>query len=229
MVAAAARRRVLGGGLDRGLGARRCGPGRLQPLPHLVRHQAVVDALLRHQLGVAAALHHAAFVQHEDAVGVDHAGKPVRHDEHRPPAHEAAERVLDHRLVLGIDRGERLVQQQDRRIAQQRAGNGDALALPAREADAALADHRVVALRQPRNEGVRVGRPGRGLDLGVARVRLAEADVLRRGAVEEVGVLVDDAEARAQGRAVQRAQVLAAEQDAALLRVVEAHDQAQDR
>ena len=178
---------------------------------------------------MAPALHHAAFVQHEDAVGIDHAGEPVRHDEHRAPAHEACERVLNHRLVLGIDRGERLVQQQDRRIPQQRAGDGDALALPAREADAALTDHRIVGLRQAGDEAVRVGRPCGRFHLGVARVRLAEANVLRCRAVEEVGVLVDDAEARAQCSAVKRAQVLAAEQDSPALRVVEAHEQAQDR
>ena len=102
---------VLGGGLERGLRARRGGRRRLQPLAHLVRHQAVIDSPLRHQLGLVPALHHAAFVQHEDAIRVDHAGEAVRHDEHRPPAHEARERVLDHGLVLRIDRGKRLVEQ----------------------------------------------------------------------------------------------------------------------
>ena len=153
----------------------------------------------------------------------------MRHDEDRPSAHEAREGVLDHGLVLRIDRRERLVQQQDRRIPQERAGNGDALALAAGEADAALADDGVVALRQAGNETVGVGRPCGGFHFGVARVRLAEADVLRRRAVEQVRVLVDDAEARAERSAVERAQVLAAEQDASHLRVVEAHEQAQDR
>ena len=64
------------------------------------------------------------------------------------PAHQAVERLLDHRLVLGVDRRQRLVEHQDRRVAQQRAGDGDALALAARELDALLADHRAVALRQ---------------------------------------------------------------------------------
>ena len=153
----------------------------------------------------------------------------MRHDEDRAPAHEARERVLDHRLVLRIDRRQRLVQQQDRRVAQQRAGDGDALALAAGEADAALADHRVVALRQAGDEAVGVGRPRSGFHLGVARAGLAEADVLRRRAVEEIGVLVDHAEARPERGAVERAQVAAAEQDAPRLRVVEAHEQAQDR
>ena len=74
----------------------------------------------------------------------------------------------------------------------------------------------VVSLGQAGDEAVGVGRARRRLDLHVAGVRLAEADVLRRGAVEEVGVLVDDAEAGAERGAVQRAQVAAAEQDAVL-------------
>ena len=41
------------------------------------------------------------------------------------------------------------------------ARDGDALALAARQADAALADDRVVALRQPVDELVRLRRAGR--------------------------------------------------------------------
>ena len=68
------------------------------------------------------------------------------------PAHEPVERLLDQRLALRVHRRQRLVQHQDRRVAQQRAGDGDALALAAREPHAALADHRLVALRQARDE-----------------------------------------------------------------------------
>ena len=50
------------------------------------------------------------------------------------PRHQPIQRLLDHRLVLGIDRRQRFVQHQDRRVAQQRAGDGDALTLAARQA-----------------------------------------------------------------------------------------------
>jgi hypothetical protein len=51
----------------------------------------------------------------------------------------------------------RLVEQEQRRLAQHRARNGDALALAARERHAALANLRIVALRQALDElgGVR--------------------------------------------------------------------------
>ena len=51
---------------------------------------------------------------------------------------------------------------------EQRPGDGEALALAARQRRAALAEHRVVALRQRGDEVVGVGGAGRGLDLVAA-------------------------------------------------------------
>ena len=67
-------------------------------------------------------------------------------DESRAALHQPVERGLDDRLVLRVHRGERFVEDQDRRVAQQRAGDGDALALPAGELDAPFSDDRGVAL-----------------------------------------------------------------------------------
>ena len=55
---------------------------------------------------------------------------------------------LHQRLALGVERAGRLVEQQDRRVAQDGAGDGDALALAAGQRHAALAEQGVVALRQ---------------------------------------------------------------------------------
>jgi hypothetical protein len=60
------------------------------------------------------------------------------------------QRLLHQLLAFGVERRGRLVEQQDRRVAQDGAGDRDALALAARQHDAALADRRVVALRQLR-------------------------------------------------------------------------------
>ena len=49
----------------------------------------------------------------------------------RPP-HQLLQRCLNLVLALGIKRARRLVEQQHRRIAQQRPGDGDALALATR-------------------------------------------------------------------------------------------------
>ncbi len=49
-------------------------------------------------------------------------------------------------LRLGVHGGGAVVEDEHARVHQQRAGDGDALPLPAREANAALADDGVVAV-----------------------------------------------------------------------------------
>ena len=188
----------------------------------LLGHQAVIGAAARHQLGVAAGLGDAAFVDHQNAVGVDHAGQAVGEDQRGASPHQAVERLLDDRLVAGVDRRERLVEHQDRRVAQQRPGDGDALALAARQADAALADHRAVALGKALDEVAGVGGAHRGVDLLGRRVGLAEAQILLDRAVKQVGVLADHGEPASQVVEAERANVVAADADAPLLGVVEA-------
>ena len=56
--------------------------------------------------------------------------------------------LADQHLVLDIHGARGLVEDQDRRVAEHDACQRDALALAAREPISALADHRVVALRQ---------------------------------------------------------------------------------
>ena len=109
-------------------------------LSRLGRHQPRVGAARRMQLGMTAALHHAPALQHQDAVGADHARQAVREDQRRAALHQPVERLLDHGLVLGVDGGERLVEDQDRRVPQERARDREALALAAGEPRPALAD-----------------------------------------------------------------------------------------
>ena len=122
----------------------------------------------------------------------------------RAPLRQPVERLLDHRLVLGIDRGQRLVEDQDRRVAQQRPRDRQALPLAARQLDAALADDRLVALRQLPDELVRVGVARRRFELGLRRVGLAEPQILLDRAVEQIGVLVHDRDQPAQRLRVER-------------------------
>jgi hypothetical protein len=78
------------------------------------------------------------------------------------PAADPVEGVLDLLLGEGVERRGRLVEDEDRRALQDRAGDGDALLLAARELQAALAHGGVVALRQRRDEAVDL-REARGL------------------------------------------------------------------
>ena len=69
----------------------------------------------------------------DDAVGAPHGREPVRDDEHRAPLGDLAHVLLDDALALVIERARRLVEDQDARIGDQRARDGDALALAARQ------------------------------------------------------------------------------------------------
>ena len=152
----------------------------------------------------------------------------MRQDQRGAAGHQPIQRLLDDRLVLRIDRGQRLVQHQDRRVAQQRAGDGDALALAAGQARAALADHRLVAVRQRLDEVVRIGGAGGGDEVGLAGIGAAEAQVLLDRAVEQIGVLRHHRDQPAHRFRIERAQVLAADADRAALRIVQPQQQADD-
>ena len=147
---------------------------------------------------MASTLDHAPVVEHEDAIGADHAGEPVREDQRGAPAHQPIECFLDDGFAFRVDGRQRFVEHEDGRVAQQRACDRDALALTAGEPHAALADDGAVALGQPRDELVRVRRARRGLELRRRRVRLAHPQVVFDRAVEEIRVLAHDGDAPAQ-------------------------------
>ena len=84
-------------------------------------------------------------LKRHDAVGRTHRREPVRDDEDGAPFGDLLHVVLDDALALVVERARRLVENQDARIADERARYGDALALAAGKRRAALADDRVVA------------------------------------------------------------------------------------
>ena len=104
-------------------------------------------------------------------------------------AHHLAQAGADAGLGRRVDRGGRVVEDEDARVDREGARDRDPLPLPARERDAALADHRVVALRQPLDELVRLREPRDALDLRVRQLRQAERDVLAHRGGEEERVL----------------------------------------
>ena len=75
-------------------------------------------------------------------------------------------------------------------------GDGQPLPFAAGQLDAALADHRVVAVRQPRDEIVDVGGAAGGLQLRRRRARPGVHQVGADGVVEQVRVLRHHADLR---------------------------------
>ena len=95
------------------------------------------------------------------------------------PSHHLGQRVADLVLLGRVDRRRGVVEDQHPRVGEDRPGDGDALALAARQREAPLADHGVVALGQLVDELVGAGQPGRPLDPLLRRVGVGEGDVGR--------------------------------------------------
>src|SRR3979490_463971 len=101
---------------------------------------------------MGAVLDQAAALERDDAIRRPYGRKPVRDDQHRPSLGDLLHVALNDTLALIIEGARRLVEDQDGRVADQCAGNGDALALAARKGRAALADDRAIALGHLRDE-----------------------------------------------------------------------------
>ena len=146
----------------------------------------------------------------------------------RAPARKLAQRGEDFLFRAGIERAGRLVQQQDRRVLQERPGNRHALFLPARKLQSAFAHFGIEALRQHLDERQdRCTRRCRA-HFFLARAFAAISDVVADGVVEQHAVLRDDADGAAQGLLGDGGDILPVDQDAPGPRIVEAEQQPGD-
>ena len=78
-----------------------------------------------------SAFDNASMIENENLIGIGHRRQAVRNDERRAAGAQCVEGALDLGLRLGIERARRLIEDQDRRILQDGARDGDALALAA--------------------------------------------------------------------------------------------------
>ena len=109
-----------------------------------------------HQLLVIPLFHDLAAVEDEDPVHVPHRRQAVRHDDGGTTLQEVGDRILDQVFRDGVEARGGFVENQDRRIGEDGAGDRHALPLAAGEFDATLPDQRVVSCRKPADEIVRV-------------------------------------------------------------------------
>jgi len=78
-----------------------------------------------------AALDNATVFHDDDPIGAADRRKTVADDQHGSVSGEPFQGVLDHVLGFAVDRAGRFIEQQDRRVAEQGAGQRDPLALAA--------------------------------------------------------------------------------------------------
>src|SRR5712664_2746482 len=149
---------------------------------------------------MSSALHYTAVTEHQDLVGVHHGREPVRDHEGGAAYGDALELRLDGFFGARIERRGGLVEDQDARVFQQRAGYGHALLFPAGELQSALPDHGCIFFRQAFDQIVNVGGARGFHHFRVARFRPAIADVVEDGVVEQHRVLRHDVDRRAQAR-----------------------------
>ena len=135
-----------------------------------------------------------AFAQDENLVGMADGAEAVGDDEAGAVGEQAFERFLNELFGAGVHAGGGLVEDEDGGVLEERAGDADALFFADAEFDAAFADAGIVALRQRDDEIVAIGGSGRGEELLVGGVQFAEEDVFAESAVEEEGLLADDAD-----------------------------------
>src|SRR5467141_1973904 len=151
--------------------------------PRLDAVQAGIDAAGGQQFVVGALLRDTTILQDDDLVGIADGAQAVSNGDDGAPLHEAFERLHHQPLRLGIERRSGLVEDEDGRVADDRARDADALPLATGERLASFAQQGVVTHGHPGDEPVRV-RELRGLDdLFIAGAGPPEGDVLpHRGA-----------------------------------------------
>ena len=89
---------------------------------------------------MAAPLDDPAFLHHQDLVGVPDGRQPVGDDEAGPVAAEFDHRVLDEKFGARVHRARRLVEDQQLRAGQKRAGDRDQLLFTGTDVAAAVVD-----------------------------------------------------------------------------------------
>jgi hypothetical protein len=98
-----------------------------------------------------------ALFHHGDGVELCHQpGAVADHNDRRAARLQSVQRGLQRGLAFGVEVGIGLVEHHRARLPIWRARQRDALALTARKCDTGVAEHGVVALRQPQDHVVRL-------------------------------------------------------------------------
>ena len=174
-----------------------------------------------------------AVVHDNDAVHLAQGGQSVGDGDDGFAAHDAFQRFLDGLFAFAVEGGGGFVQNQDRGVFEDGAGDADALFLAAGEFDAALADMGFVGcallvVGEVLDEVVGAGAGSGFDDVLHFCAGLAVADVLQHRAVEQVTVLCDNGDVFAQAFLLNVCDVLGADGDFSGGDVVGADEQAGD-
>jgi len=125
---------------------------------------------------VTSFFHDHAPVDHDEPVGAQNRAQAVGNDQSRAGAEKIFHRLLDQPLTLAVETRCRFVEDHQRGVFEKNSGDGDALALSARELYAALADARIEPVGQALDELDRVRSLGRRANRILARLTTVGPD-----------------------------------------------------
>ena len=151
----------------------------------------------------------------------------MRHDDHRGRA-QCGEVGADQRLAFRVERAGGLVEDQDPRIVDQRARDGEALLLAAGQIGRAFLDVGFISVRHALDEFLGAREPCRAHRILEREAGPAGEDVFANRAAEQEVVLQHDTEALPQMAQVDLAQVAAVDLQEARIVAVDALQQAGD-
>ena len=143
---------------------------------------------------MGALLHDAVIIHYDDAVGVADGTEPMGDDEGGTPLGQFVKGPLDAGFGDRVQSGGGLIQNENRRVFQEDAGDGHPLLLSAGQHDASLTHIGLEAVRHVHDIVVDLRPLGRLDDLILGGIGPAIADIVQDGAGEEEHVLLDDAD-----------------------------------
>ena len=173
-----------------------------------------------HQLVVRPNMRQLPFFQQQNFISAGNRGKFMRDNECGAPFRKPLDCFVDFCLGPGIETGDRLIQNDDRGISDNRSRQVDTLLLPAGEILATFVHQRIVAFRHFHNEIVRFGLLRRCDDFFFRRAHLAKGDVFMNRLPEELRLLQNNRNLVAHRLHGVLADILAVDENLAVLRIV---------
>src|SRR4030095_2895461 len=143
---------------------------------------------------VVAALDDLSIFQDQDLIRAANGREAVCNDKGRTPFTQRAQTLLNQGFAFAVQARGRLIQDQNLRVGQQRAGNSHALSLTAGKLNPSFADDRLVSIFEAFDELFAISHAAGRLNLFKTRMRFGETDVFGDRAVEEKIVLQHDTE-----------------------------------
>src|SRR5215470_16698406 len=151
--------------------------------------QRRIAAACSDQIIMGAVLSQTAAVDSDQAIASPNGRQPMCDDEHGTAPGELRHVLLDDPLALVVESTRRLVEDQDARVIDDRAGDGQTLALSARQARSALTNYGVVTIGKLKDELMGTGHLRDLDDLFDRRRAVGERDVVADRAIEQDALL----------------------------------------